>query len=147
MNQNKLAAVDADRWARAEMFFGEGAGTRRKLLKAEIANKASIPGYGKAFHDAYEKQDWAKHAIQASKERQHLDRSKAVKRNVRGLVTGNRQSLTTGLAVAVTLWVFAKQTGLDEPIKREVKKGYGRVKIEYLVVQARFKNRRHLRVV
>ncbi len=50
MNINKLAATDAAKWARAEMFFGEGAGTRRKLLDADITHKSvNFPGYVEAF--------------------------------------------------------------------------------------------------
>lgn len=131
MNVKKMAAQDAARWARAEMFFGEGAGTRRKLLNAEITQKMGLPGYGEAFHNAYSRQNMADHAIKAAKERTRLDRGKMVKRNVRGLVTGNRQSLTTSVAVAAMAWYVAKETGLDEPIKREVKVQYGKAKVTY----------------
>ena len=32
------AKKDAHEFARAKMFYGEGAGTRRKLIKAKMAN-------------------------------------------------------------------------------------------------------------
>lgn len=136
MNLTKIATSDAANWARAEMFFGEGAGTRRKLLKAEIFSKQEkIPGYFDAFSKAYEKQDFAEHAIKAAKERQSLDRTKFVKRNVRGLVTGNKQSLTSGILLAATIWGVLHQTGLDVPVKREVKKMYQKVQIEAKVLR------------
>lgn len=129
MNVNKMAAQDATKWAYAEMFFGEGAGTRRKLLTAEISSKASrIPGYNDAFNKAYEKQNWADLAIKAAKERKALDRAKFIKRNVRGLVTGNRRNLTTGMAVGLTAWYIAHETGLDAEIKADIKYAAGKAK-------------------
>lgn len=125
MKIDKLAAQDAEKWARAEMFFGEGAGTRRKLLDAEIMQKAStVPGYLEKFNRSYEKQDFAEHADKAAKERRRLDRQKKVERNVRGLTTGNKQTLTTGVAVIVTAWYIANQTGYDVVIKDYTKKKY-----------------------
>lgn len=44
---NHKAKKDAKRYADAKMYYGKGAGTRRKLLKAEIDKKRStIEGYG-----------------------------------------------------------------------------------------------------
>jgi hypothetical protein len=129
MNINKLAEKDAFKWARAEMFFGEGAGTRRKLLSAEIATKVErISGYHQAFETAYAKQNFADHAIKAAKERKHLDHSKMVKHNVRGLVTGNKRSLSTSVVVIGMAWYIANQTGYDEKIKVEAKFHYYKIK-------------------
>lgn len=125
----RLAAKDASRSAYATMFFGEGAGTRRKLLNAEIIQKKTqIPGYAEAFEKAYAKQDMGAHAVKAAAERRRIDRNAYFKRNTRGLITGNRATLTTGVAIATSAWVFAHQTGLDVPIKAEVKKQYGKAK-------------------
>lgn len=131
MNINKLAAKDAFKWARAEMFFGEGAGTRRKLLSAEIDQKMiklADTDYADLFNLAYEKQNFADHAIKAAKERKKLDHSKFIKRNVRGLLTGNRQSLTTGVIIISGLVWVAKETGMDEEIKFYVKSKYRKTK-------------------
>jgi hypothetical protein len=129
MNVNRTAAKDAARWAYAQMFFGEGAGTRRKLLTAEINHKCiEFPGYAEAFDRAYVKQNFANLAIKAAKERKHLDRSKFIKRNVLGIVSGNRRNLTAGVAIGIIAWGVAKETGADEDIKREVKKQYNKGK-------------------
>ena len=128
---DKMAAKDAARWAYAEMFFGDGAGTRRRLLVAEIDDKVmKIPGYAEAFDKNYAKQDFAKHAAKATKERKLLDRKAKVGRNTRGILTGNRRSLTGTVLLGVTVYGFLHQTGLDEPIKAEVKKRYYIVKRE-----------------
>lgn len=144
MNINKMAKQDAHRVARADMFFGEGAGTRRKLLNAEISDKlVSIPGYAEKFNREYEKQDMADHAIEAAKERKRLDRKAKMERNVRGFTTGNRSSFTTSVGLAAALWVFAHQTGLDEPIKHEVWVRYKKTQAWVKVKKAEWKLRYH----
>jgi hypothetical protein len=131
-NVDKLAAVDAFNWARAEMFFGEGAGTRRKLLNAAIAQKAtSIPGYEEAFERAYAAQDMAKHAIKAAQERQHIDRSNAIGKNVKGILRGDRRSMSTGVLVLVGVAYILHQTGYDKVLYAEGQKYYRKLKAEY----------------
>ena len=47
---DKEAKKDAAEFARAKMFYGEGAGTRRKLIKAKVESRSSRdPAYKKAF--------------------------------------------------------------------------------------------------
>ncbi len=132
MRTKKTAAKDAYRWAYAEMFFGEGAGIRRKHLSVELNQKfMTLPGYREAFDKAFEKLDLAEIAIKAAKERKKLDRGKFISRNVKGLVTGNKSSLTTAVAVGVTAYTIAHQTGLDKVIVEEAKNRYNRASIWY----------------
>lgn len=132
MNINKLAAEDAARWARAEMFFGEGAGTRRKLLSAEIARKVeTISEYHELFQKAYNKQNFADHAIKAAKERKSIDRATKLGKNAKALLRGDRRGLSTGLLVIATIVVVAHQTGYDEVALKEAKKYYCKAKLEY----------------
>lgn len=48
----KKAAKDAQRVSDAKAAYGEGAGTRRKLISEEIALKRKDPEYSKAFDEA-----------------------------------------------------------------------------------------------
>ncbi len=132
MNINKVAAKDASDWARAEMFFGEGAGTRRKLIIAEIGEKnRSIPGYPEAFSKAYHKQNFADHAIKAAKERQRLDRSNVIGKNLRALGRGDSRGLSTGVMVVVVVGYYAHQTGYDKVALAEVKKYHRKLKAKF----------------
>lgn len=132
MDVNKIAKQDAFNWARAEMFFGAGAGTRRKLLNAQIEDKvAKIPGYVELFEDWYGKQNFADHAIAAAKERKRIDRVVTLKRNGKGLLTGNRRQLTTAVLTGVVVWGVLVETGYDEPIKKGVKDLYGKSKVAF----------------
>jgi hypothetical protein len=79
---DKTAAKDAKEFARAKMFFGEGAGTRRKLIRETVnARKAKDPNYAKAFEAHLQKQDLSTHADKAQSERKRIDRSTNAKRS------------------------------------------------------------------
>lgn len=124
----KMAAKDAERWGAAAMFYGKGAGTRRKLIGTEIGQKvATIPGYMEAFDKAFDKLDQNKFAKNAVKERKRIDRADFLRRNTRGLLTGNRSSLTTGVLVVSVAWYIAHETGYDLVIKAEIKERYRRL--------------------
>jgi hypothetical protein len=129
MNVRKQAAKDAFEFARAQMFYGEGAGTRRKLIKAQVEHRiATIPGYAQAYNNAMLAQDMVEHAEKARKMRKNIDRTKKIERNVRGLTTGNKQALTTGVAVAGTVIYYAHMTGYDKVAWEYSKKKYKRAK-------------------
>lgn len=73
---DKQAQRDAREFARAKMFFGQGAGTRRKLINKSIeARKNHDPSYAKAFDRHLATQDLSEHATKAVKERTHIDRA------------------------------------------------------------------------
>jgi hypothetical protein len=138
----KMAQQDAHQWARAEMFFGEGAGTQRKLLWAEINKKLStIPEYKDAFDKAYISQDFAEHAIAAARTRQKLDRVAKAGQNLRALKSGNLNNLTTGVAVIVGAVYLAHATGADKVIEAEAKRLYKKAKVEYKFQKARLQGR------
>ena len=78
---DKLAKKDAKEFARAKMSTGEGAGNRRKLIKATVEQRRKE---NKHYNDAFEtylaEQDMAKHATKARHERARKDAAKTTKR-------------------------------------------------------------------
>ena len=132
--EKKLAAMakkDAERAAFADMFYGEGAGTHRKLLKAELTPKfEEIEGYTEAFDAAYNSLNMNKFAEAAIKERKRLDRAAKAGRNLRALKSGNYSNLTTGVAVVVGAAYLAHATGYDKKIEAEARKLYKKAKTE-----------------
>ena len=48
----KMAQKDAQRWSDARVAYGEGAGTRRKLIDKEINQKKKDKTYAKAYEEA-----------------------------------------------------------------------------------------------
>ena len=73
------------------MFYGNGAGTKRKLLKAELdKKKRTIPGYKDEFDKALEKVDYsksAKKAIRTRKTKDAINRARITTKQIIG-VTG-----------------------------------------------------------
>lgn len=71
--KQRTAKKDAKRYADAKMFYGQGAGTRRKLLKAELDKKMKDPEYKKFFDEEYSKLDLSKSVSKAKRERTARD--------------------------------------------------------------------------
>lgn len=99
------------------MFYGEGAGTRRKLIKAKVESKSKQdPNYKKAFDNHFGKQDLGKHAEKARSERRRKDTSSSVQKTARaanrainGPFAGTVSVALIGAGVA-----YAKNSGLDK---------------------------------
>ena len=78
---DRAARKDAQESARAKMYYGEGAGTRRKLINKSVeAKKAKDSGYAKSFDRHLSKQDLSKHASKARSERGSRDRRDRTKK-------------------------------------------------------------------
>jgi hypothetical protein len=114
-----LAKRDAKRHVDAKMFYGDTAGTRRKLLKAEIdKKKKTIPDYEKVLNSEIEKVDTAKSAKKAKTERVTIDtinKGRSFTKKILG-ITG---PLTLGVASMV---YYANKTRVDSFIMDRINK-------------------------
>lgn len=116
------ASKDAKEYARAKMYYGEGAGTRRKLIKAKVEEKSKDAGYKEAFDYALSKQDMSKHSDAAKRERKAKDVKNSVEKTGRGIVNilaGNPQRAAASVLSAYTV---LHVTGLDKKIINAGKK-------------------------
>jgi hypothetical protein len=97
----RIANKDAKRYADAKMFYGKTAGTKRKLLNAELdKKKKSIDGYEEEFNKAVADADYAKSAKKAVRTRKAADavyRTRVTAKQILG-VTG---PLTVAAAAAI----------------------------------------------
>ena len=120
----KMAAKkDAKEYARAKMYYGEGAGNRRKLIKATVEQRSkNDPFYKNEFNRQLEKQDMAKHAAKARTERKTRNAAGAVTKTTRGVV--NRVLGNTGrvTASAAMIYAVAHYTGMDQKVLEYGKK-------------------------
>lgn len=114
---DRLAKKDAKEYARAKMFYGKGAGNRRKLIKNKVEQRSKDnPHYKKAFESYLEKQDMAAHATAAKRERMVRTTADNTVKTGRGMLNaclGNVGRMSAGAAVAYTI---AHATGLDKQI-------------------------------
>lgn len=127
---DREARKDAKEFARAKMFYGEGAGTRRKLIKAKVEAKAKKdPAYKKAFEKHLANQDMGRHAEKARGERKRKDVKKSVGRGVRGtrhILQGNPQYASAVTALVVGGALAAHKAGIDKTILNAGKQAYSK---------------------
>jgi hypothetical protein len=126
---SREAKKDATEFAKAKMFFGEGAGTRRKLIKATVESKAKKdPSYKKAFDHHLANQDLGKRASQARGERKRKDTQKTVAKTARGV---KNLALKTGAPVtigAVAVYAAAKNPVVRSVVTNASKTAYSTIK-------------------
>jgi hypothetical protein len=121
----RTAKKDAKRYADAKMFYGKTAGTRRKLLKAELDKKKKImPGYEKEFNDALNSVDFAKSAKKAVIERKTRDATYRTRITVKQFL-----GVTGPLTVAAATMAYQyNKPQVDAFVARTAKKAYNQIK-------------------
>lgn len=115
---DNAARKHAAEFARAKMFYGEGAGTRRKLIKAKVEANSKNPAYKKAFDRHLANQDLGQHANKAQSERKRKNAAKSVGKTARGInraVTGPFGSTVTVTAL-MGAYGYAHARGLDKKL-------------------------------
>lgn len=131
-SMDREARKDAKEFARAKQFYGEGAGTRRKLIKARVEGKAKKnPAYQRAFDAHLANQDSSKHAAKAQSERKRKDVKKSVGKGIRGtrhILNGNSQYASAVTAIVVGGALYAHKAGIDKVIVDKGKQAYSSIK-------------------
>lgn len=129
MSAKSEARRDAHEVARADMYYGEGAGIRRRLISASVQAKIDRdPAYAQAFHTALAEQDMAEHAEKARKERRRRDVSQTLFKDAKNLAKGNYGNMQTGVLVLVVGGYLAHQSGMDKIALAKSKELYGKAK-------------------
>jgi hypothetical protein len=125
----KQALKDAQEYARAQMFYGEGAGNRRKLINKTVEAKSNrFPIYAVTFSRELARQDMAEHARRARRERKRIDLSRAFNKNVRNAAAGNYTGVNAVVLVIGGVGYYAHKTGYDKVIYEKARKKYAEVK-------------------
>lgn len=124
----KDAAKDAAEYMAAQMSYGEGAGTRRKLIASAVDYKAArIPGYYEAFENSLQNQDITKHIKNAKRTRKVKDVSSAASRNIKAAARGDRNGMSTSVIIVIAVAAVAHKTGYDKKVwnyaKRKTQEG------------------------
>ena len=109
----KQARKDAKETARSKMYYGEGAGVRRRNINAVVKQRSKDPTYKKAFDEEYSKQDMGKARRDAERQRKHTDRTEPVKtgisRGVKKAVRAGSKAVafaaTTAAGVATSYYI------------------------------------------
>ena len=121
---NRKAKKDAKEYAQAKMYYGEGAGTRRKLIKNQVAQRSKdLPGYSKAFEQHLANQDMAKAVKSAKSKRKRTDAVNATRKTARGTVHALAGNTAYASAAALALVGAARVTGADKVVGAYAVKG------------------------
>ena len=112
----KRAQKDAKEYARAKMYYGKGAGNRRKLISNTVAQRSKDPYYKSEFDKTIAKQDMVKHVSAAKRERKMADIKDTTAKTVRGVVNVATGNIGRASAAAIILYATAKYTGADKVV-------------------------------
>ena len=123
----KEASQDAKEYARAKMYYGKGAGNRRKLIKASVEQKMKDKNYKDAFDKALADQDMAKRASEARVKRKVEDTKDSTAKTARGLVNAATGNIGRASAASAAIFTAAHITGLDKKVVEAGKKQLGRL--------------------
>ena len=112
-NTRKQARKDAQETARSKMYYGEGAGVRRRNINSVVKQRSKDPTYKKAFDEEYSKQDMGKARRDAERQRKTTDRVEPVKtgigRGVKKAVRAGTKAVTfaatTAAGVAASYYI------------------------------------------
>lgn len=118
----RRARRDAKEFTQAKMYYGEGAGNRRKLIKATVKARSKDPFYKSEFDKAVAKTDMAKRASQARRQRGRKNARNSAGKTVRGIgniATGNLSRAGGALALGYLGYQGAKAAGVA-PTEREL---------------------------
>ena len=70
---DRAARKDAKEFTQAKMYYGEGAGNRRKMIKAKVDQRSKDAAYKKAFDNHVSNTNWEKRGQQARSKRRRQD--------------------------------------------------------------------------
>ena len=99
-----------------KMYYGKGAGTRRKLIKASVEQKMKDANYKEAFNKAVAEQDMAKRASEARTKRKVEDTKSSTAKTVRGLINAANGNAGRASAASIAIFSAVHMTGLDKKL-------------------------------
>ena len=112
---NRAAKKDAKEFTRAKMYYGEGAGNRRKLIKAKVNQRSKDPSYKKAFDHHVANTDWEKRGKEARSKRARANVAKGTGKAARGaknVALGNYRNVGVGILATAALFKGGQALGV-----------------------------------
>lgn len=128
---NRIASKDAKEFIQAKMYYGEGAGVRRRQIKAVVTERSKDDAYKKAFDAHVSGQDLAKASSKAHAKRTRTDMVKGTKKTARGInhiINGNPQYASAAAALVVGGAMYIHKQGIDKLIMDKSKTMYNEAK-------------------
>jgi len=118
----RRARRDAKEFTLSKMYYGEGAGNRRKLIKATVKARSKDPFYKSEFDKAVANTDMSKRASQARRQRGRKNARNSAGKTVRGvgnIASGNAGRAGGALFLGYLGYQGAKAAGIA-PTEKEL---------------------------
>lgn len=112
----KSAKKDAKEFAEAKMYYGEGAGIRRRRIKQIVEQKSKDADYKKAFDYYYNNIDMAKTAAKTKRVRKTKDAVKNTTETTLGIANMYLGNVAKASAAAAIAYYAMHQSGIDKVI-------------------------------
>jgi hypothetical protein len=122
----KTAGKDAAEHTKAKMFYGESAGTRRKLIKAKVEARSKDPSYKKAFDHHVANTDMGKRAEQARSQRGRKDAVNYAAKTGRGVK--RMVAPAAGTVAALGIASYVTNPTVRSAVNKTAKASYSKVK-------------------
>lgn len=100
------------------MYYGEGAGNRRKLIKATVKQRSKDPLYKMAFNEKLANTDLAEESSKAKSERHRTDAKNKTVKTTRGVIN----TIRGNGAYAGALAYIKNKPAVDSFIKKSFSK-------------------------
>lgn len=141
------ARRDAKESARAKMYYGEGAGVRRRNINALVKQKSKDPTYKAEYEKAYAKQDLSKARRSAQRQRTVTDKTKGFRQGVgkvgraitRDATVAAGIAAKTAVSVALTM-AIRNPTATKAFVQRAGRMASAEVKIGMTIGKAFLRN-------
>lgn len=121
---DREAHKDAKEHVQAKLYYGQGAGTRRKLIKAKIEGKsAKNSDYAKAVKFHIDDQDVEKQLGKIKGQHARATAKATTAKTSRGIINtirGNPQAAGASVAAATGAVIFIHKTGIDRKVYNTV---------------------------
>lgn len=120
----RMARADANEFAKARAYYGQGAGTRRKLIKAKVETRSQNQHYKNEFERVLVGQNAEKRSAQAVRKRRRQDTKNYAGKQARSVhrsLTGGFGPVTATGATIATGAVYLHKTGLDKKVYNKIK--------------------------
>ena len=122
----RLAKKDAKEYATAKMYYGEGAGNRRKLIKNTVEQRRKDrPGYSEEFDRRLSNTNWDKTVKKARSQRARNTTISKAAQTGRGIVhalNGNTMYASAAALTVVGGYKVMKNTGMDKVVAYNAKR-------------------------
>ena len=128
----RRARRDVKEFTQAKMYYGEGAGNRRKLIKATVKARSKDPFYKSEFDKAVANTDMSKRATQARRQRGRKNARNSAGKTVlahygiKGMRWGIRKSRIKG----AKRWTSKKQAKIDGMSDDQLRRVNNRLRLE-----------------